>query len=526
VVATAASESTRQELPIILIRGFGGLDVADERKQTYYGFNDGTVYPQRQGDNYIYEGMVLRLMKSAWRYQDATNVIGYYDKPGTPRAILDELKGFPKEFFFGDKIVVDPAMALALRKNPEPLRTLWVFRYYDLNDRSFPQYGVALKRLIEMVRTLVAEKTGASDRPKVNIIAHSMGGLIVREALQVAYAPGEAAKAVNKVVTLGTPHKGIAFQRLRSLKWLPFIDAGEEIERFNPDDQADPKNPAGYKNLAKAFPLDRLLTVVGTNYRTFGVAPATLLNKLFSVDGEFGLNYNRSDGLVKIDSAQLPGAPRAYVHKCHGGEDSLITSREAFEIATRFFHGDIHARLRLVDAQISKGRDFIGKSEFFIGVSLKPRGVDFELFHQSKEAENCYGPFNSDKLDDTKVAFDWIGPNRTERTLYAGWLDSGQAPAGTNDLVMRLETYVGERDLFGIGFSDNIIHHDHCYVQATMVPKLRLAKHVGEKFTGPGLSLKQTDEQTWLLPIESKGFKATFGIQLSFVPEVGERVLV
>ena len=79
-----ASESTRQELPIILIRGFGGLDAADERKQTYYGFNDGTVYPQRQGENYIYEGLILRLMKSKWRYQDATNIINYYDKTAAP----------------------------------------------------------------------------------------------------------------------------------------------------------------------------------------------------------------------------------------------------------------------------------------------------------------------------------------------------------------------------------------------------------------------------------------------------------
>ena len=59
-----------------------------------------------------------------------------------------------------------------------------------------------------------------------------------------------------------------------------------------------------------------------------------------------------------------------------------------------------------------------------------------------------------------------------------------------------------------------------------MLPKLRLAKHVSEDTSGPGLPLKQTDEQTWLLPIESNGFKATFGIQLSFVTEVGERVLV
>ena len=301
-----ASESTRQELPIILIRGFGGLDAADERKQTYYGFNDGTVYPQRQGENYIYEGLILRMMKSKWRYQDATNIINYYDKNQPRRDIVKELAKLPKEFFFGEKIVVDPALALALKDNPEPMRTLWVFRYYDLDDRTFPQYGVALKRLIELVRTLVAQKTGG-DRPKVNIIAHSMGGLIVREALQVAYKPGEAAEAVNKVVTLGTPHKGIAFQRMKSLKWLPFLEAGSEIERFNPERQADTKNPAGYKNLAKAFPLDRLLCVVGTNYRAFSVAPATILNKLFSIDGEFGMNYNRSDGLVKIDSASVPG---------------------------------------------------------------------------------------------------------------------------------------------------------------------------------------------------------------------------
>ena len=96
---------------------------------------------------------------------------------------------------------MDPALALALKDNPEPMRTLWVFRYYDLDDRTFPQYGIALKRLIELVRTLVAQKTGG-DRPKVNIIAHSMGGLIVREALQVAYKPGEAAEAVNKTAAI------------------------------------------------------------------------------------------------------------------------------------------------------------------------------------------------------------------------------------------------------------------------------------------------------------------------------------
>ena len=74
---------------------------------------------------------------------------------------------------------------------------------------------------------------------------------------------------------------------------------------------------------AKHFPPGRVLTVVGTNYQTYGTRSATVLNRLFSTPHEFGWNYNRSDGLVKQIAAQLPGAPRTFVHKCHGGDDSL-----------------------------------------------------------------------------------------------------------------------------------------------------------------------------------------------------------
>jgi hypothetical protein len=102
-----ASEPTRLELPIILVRGFGGLGVEDEKALTYYGFNDGTVYPQKRGENYIYEGMILRFLKSGWRYRDATNVIGYYgaavaEAMNRPPELLD----FPDAFFKDEKIVV------------------------------------------------------------------------------------------------------------------------------------------------------------------------------------------------------------------------------------------------------------------------------------------------------------------------------------------------------------------------------------------------------------------------------------
>ena len=256
------------------------------------------------------------------------------------------------------------------------------------------RYGEALVRLITFIRTLAEQKD--QGLPKVNIIAHSMGGLIVREAVQRTYPKGEAAKHINKIVTLGTPHQGIAFQ----ISGLDRDQRGRRVGPVQPRSAESSDNPVGFNTFADHFPPERVLTVVGTNYRTYGPVVASWLNRAFSVAGEFGANYNRSDGLVKQAYAQLPGAPRTFVHKCHGGPDSLVTSREAFEVATRFFFGNIKVRLKLVKAKVTRGKDLFGKSEFFFGVSIKPRYVDFELFHQSAEAENCYGPFSKEDLSD------------------------------------------------------------------------------------------------------------------------------
>lgn len=69
---------TTAHVPLILVRGFGGLNTEDERRVAYQGFNDGTVYPHKRGENYIYEGFILKYLKSQWKYHDATNVVGYY----------------------------------------------------------------------------------------------------------------------------------------------------------------------------------------------------------------------------------------------------------------------------------------------------------------------------------------------------------------------------------------------------------------------------------------------------------------
>jgi hypothetical protein len=278
------------------------------------------------------------------------------------------------------------------------------------------------------------------------------------------------------------------------------------------------------------------------------VTVASWANRLFSVAGEFGMNYNRSDGLVKQQYAQIPGAPRTFVNKCHGGFDSLVTSREAFEIASRFFFGNIRARLRMIEAKVTRGKDFFGKSEFFFGVSVKPRRVDFELFHQSPEAENCYGPFsledqdrNVDFREETgKLAFAWADDRKL---IWEGHFDSSQVipdpstdqqDSGADqrnpstkprDMVFRLDFYVGERDLLGVGFSDNVVFRKQYYVRVLMDTKpLQIYCLTGEEFIKDGRpagELMTTTPEGWQFQVEGTGFNGTFQIEIDLVPPDG-----
>ena len=515
-----ARAPTTRHLPLILIRGFGGLGVSDERRVAYQGFNDGTVYPHKRGENYIYEGLVLRFLKAGWDYHDATNVVGYYETPVQPEDVPPELARMADLGFFDGNVVIDMSMALDLLRRSRPLgKSLWVFRYYDL-ARDFEGYAAALVRLIQFIRELASEE--GQEPPMVNILAHSMGGLIVRHAIQEVIPKGEAETLINKVVTLGTPHQGISFQVFRN--WVG-TEAEGELERFNPSFQRDPANPGSYLRLPETFSPKRLLTVVGTNYRTYRVPGSSALNRLFSVSGEGGLTYNRSDGLVKQAYAQVPGAPRTFVHKCHGGEDSLVTSREAFEIATRYFFGDLRVRLRLLSAEVKRGMDIFGRSEFFFGVRIKPRGLDFELFHQSAEAENCYGPFRTlDFSDPYSEGMFWWADD--PRLIWEGWLDTSRIVRHTgnaqprdhrDDVSFRLDFYVGERDRRGFGFSDNVIFRKQYYVAAELDP-LTLYLHDSEQFIRKGHAradrMAPVDTGGWRFKVGDPGFEGTFLLEI------------
>ena len=215
------------------------------------------------------------------------------------------------------------------------------------------------------------------------------------------------------------------------------------------------------------------------------------------------------------------------MHKCHGGPDSLVTARESFEVARRFFFGDVYARLGLIDAEIKRGFDRFGQSEVFFGVSIKPRGVDFDLFHQSAEAENCYGPFHTKDLSDAELGFGWAGEGRL---IWEGWLDTNAGKAKpSEDLVLRLDFYVGERDSFGIGFSDNVICHRQLFVRAVLGDPVRLELHADEHFdytddaSAVGTQMERS-ASSWRFQLEDPAFDATFGIEVFHVPETGDPI--
>ena len=103
--------------------------------------------------------------------------------------------------------------------------------------------------------------------------------------------------------------------------------------------------------------------------------------------------------------------------------------------------------------------------------------MDFDLFHQSVEAENCYGPFSATDEDGDvdfsepleKLAFEWADD---QRLIWEGYLDTSQVmpdpSTGVRDMVFRLDFYVGERDLFGIGFSDNVVFRKQYYLRTLL----------------------------------------------------------
>jgi hypothetical protein len=89
---------------------------------------------------------------------------------------------------------------------------------------------------------------------------------------------------------------------------------------------------------------------------------------------------------------------------------------------------------------------------------------------------------------------------------------------------MRVDFYVGERDLFGVGFSDNVIFRKQYYIRGLLLPPYTMFIHDGEQFAAPGYvddpkTLMKKVAQGWEFDVTGTGFKGRFRIEVEQVPE-------
>ena len=251
---------------------------------------------------------------------------------------------------------------------------MWIYRFYDQAATTFmpPPHENVVEHLFSRVHQkvtadgfdiesaaaglydlimLIREKTGA---PKVYVVAHSMGGLVVRCMMQkICFLPDAdgrnrepARNLVARFFTYGTPHGGIAF-KYDALDWVEqaFGPAGSAI--FAPEKMYGYLNPtATFGDLPPAglkwdpqelpenvFSTDDVFCLIGTDPKDYGLPRVAVGPK--------------SDGLVFIEHAYVRKAHRAFVYKSHSGTYGEVNSEEGYQNLRRFLFGRWGVRVDL-----------------------------------------------------------------------------------------------------------------------------------------------------------------------------------
>lgn len=138
------------------------------------------------------------------------------------------------------------------------------------------EFAAYVRALDRALRRLLAD-TGAD---RVDVVCHSMGGLVLRAALD--RAPDLRAR-IGRVVTLGTPHRGTGAARGRAL-WLPeprVMAAGSAWTQATPRLRAllpgRPVTAIGSVDDTTVYPVDAALDDGDAQVRLEGTGHAGLL---------------------------------------------------------------------------------------------------------------------------------------------------------------------------------------------------------------------------------------------------------
>jgi hypothetical protein len=388
--------------PIVYVRGYAMT--RSEREETfhdtYYGFAATSVEKRQvpKGKDYlvadVFEGQLIRFMKNKdYGYADAAN-----------RGLIDF--------------------------HSNPTRSIWISRFYDtdyIKDRvrSIEDHAEELADLIinqipERLKNCGVDESAIKDDYKVILIAHSMGGLVCRTLIQNILADGRRTAAANtilagrpldakslihRLVTIGTPHKGIDLGR------LPDYLEDTLVSALNPFDSSmfKEKRMREYLRLGAesehdlhslgdcGYPVKRCLCMIGSDYNSYGAVK--------NLTGSF------SDGLVKQDRAYIvsgskPDGPYAdentafyaNVHRAHSGYRGIVNSYETYENIQRFLFGDMMVRISLADVNIisTEKENITYYYDFEFSLSIRGTGV----YLHRREQDPCENAirFDRDKI--------------------------------------------------------------------------------------------------------------------------------
>ncbi|MFF9132562.1 esterase/lipase family protein [Streptomyces sp. NPDC014806] len=359
--------SQTQKLPVIYVRGFAGGQSGINSAVTdpFLGFNAGSTHIRIGPDNkpsfYQFESPLLRLM-------------------------VDE----------GYQLLVHGSQENYLDTHAEiPAAGIWIHRFYDPSASTWggkpKEFRIedAAQDLLELIEELRAK----AHVDRVHLVAHSMGGLICRCLIQkiLPQLGIEPADYVAKLFTYGTPHGGIAFdvgfgmlERLRDAtgvegaeifgreRMYQYLTPGATAKDEPPEDWDPRAMPADGEPFA--FPHRQVFCLVGTDPGDYDVAHGLSS----AVVGP------RSDGLVQIDNAYVPGAFRAYVHRSHSGPYGLVNSEEGYQNLRRFLFGDLKVESALVHLQLPEEKNTAWQAE----VTLSIRGLQI-VMHERTSAQWC-----------------------------------------------------------------------------------------------------------------------------------------
>ncbi|MBA2559464.1 MAG: hypothetical protein H0V07_06170 [Propionibacteriales bacterium] len=324
-----------KRFPIIYVRGYAGPTAGIDLQvdDPFYGFNRGSTHVRVGGDGdpmfYQFEGPMLRLMTD----ENYRLLVG-----GDQQQSLDDADdGSLPEASLWVYRFYDQAATTFVPPPPEGLiQRLWgnLHRRVTADGFAIEDAAAGLYDLIEKV----LKRTGSE---RVILVAHSMGGLVVRCMMQkVCAEPGRVSpkQLMSKFFTFGTPHGGIDFD-LGVLDWAQqaFGPAGADIfapakmygyltpgKKFGDlprkGDDWDPQRVD-----EEVFSPDNIFCLVGTDPKDYGIAKVVVGPK--------------SDGLVRIERAYVRKAHRAYVFKSHSGSYGEVNSEEGYQNLRRFLFG-------------------------------------------------------------------------------------------------------------------------------------------------------------------------------------------